>query len=302
MSVNIIFKKVSLFVVLAGVLALCSCNNPFQPEVQYSPKLNVYSVLFANAPVVYVRVMPVSESPSGVSAQVHGASVTLEGSGLTGVEILSDTTAVIGGDTTSFYYAPVKVLPGRSYSVSVSQAGYPTSVANVDVPYSYAAIPDQTTYDGLQNPKHLHQQIQLTVNLSELASAAFVQMLVECRGIDQSGRFTTAYFNVIPVDSLNPFIELSSTKYPITVDTTDYKTAFDLADRFSQNLRPYHLYVDIIATQVDDNLYRYFITSTHTDTPLLMRTDKIVFSNIFNSAGTGIVAGACVDTTRIFLY
>jgi hypothetical protein len=297
-----ILKKTLLFSAQLAAFAAISCNNPFQPEVAYTPKLNIYSVLFANSPAVYLRLMPVTKSPADIALPVHGASVTIEGTGLNGPAILKDTTAAVGSDSTSYYYAPVKILPGGSYSISVTQPGYPEADAHVDVPLSYAAFPDQTTYDGLQNPKHLHQEIQLTVNVSELASAAFVQVLVECRGIDQTGKLSTAYFSAFPVDSLNPFTELSSTNFPITVDTNDYKAAFNLADQFSQNLRPYHLYVDVIATQIDDNLYRYFITSHHSDTQLLMRTDKLIFSNIFNSAGTGIISGACVDTTRIFLY
>ena len=109
-------------------------------------------------------------------------------------------------------------------------------------------------------------------------------------------------FNVLPVDSLNPFIELGSTSFPLRVDTTLYQNAFGLARQYAGSLRRSHLYADVIVTQVDNNLYRFFITSNNTANPLLMRTDKIIFSNIFNNAGTGIVAGASIDTTRIFLF
>jgi hypothetical protein len=145
--------------------------------------------------------------------------------------------------------------------------------------------------------------IGLKVHVSGSASAEFVQMFVECRGLDNSGNFTVASFNVIPVDSLNPFTETRSvTTIPVNVDISKYKNAFNLAHQRAASLRYSHLYVDIIVTQIDDNLYRFFITSTRTVSPLLMRTDKIVFSNIFNNVGTGIVAGASIDTTRIFLF
>jgi len=172
----------------------------------------------------------------------------------------------------------------------------------VTVPSGYASIPDQNNYSILMNPKNVKTDIGLTVNLSGTASAAFVQMLVECRGIDDSGKFHVASFNVIPVDSLNPFREVTASVLPVDVDITRYKDAYNFAQQYADSLMLYHLYVEIIVTQVDDNLYRYFITSTRTLSPLLMRTDKIIFSNIFNDAGTGIVSGVSVDTTRVFLY
>ncbi|MGA9406811.1 MAG: DUF4249 family protein, partial [Bacteroidota bacterium] len=255
----------------------------------------MYSVLFADAHGVYVRVTPVVESPSDVSQPVHGATVKLIGTGPTDsaaqIVTLTDTTALVDGDSASFYYAPVHIVPGGSYSVSVARDGYPPVSAFAQIPSGYATIPDQDTYSLLQNPKHLKDDLSLTVNLSGLSSAMFVQMLVECRGLDYSGNLTVAFYNVIPIDSLNPFTELPATTFQLTVDTTEYKNAFALASQHADSLKLFHLYVDVIVTQIDDNLYRYFITSTHTATPLLMRTDKIIFTNIFNNAGTGIVAG-----------
>jgi hypothetical protein len=216
---------------------------------------------------------------------------------------LTDTTAIIDGSTASFYYAPAHIVPGRSYTVSVIQNGYPPAYASASIPFGYATIPDQNAYSILQSPKDVKTDINLTVNLSGIASAEFVQMFVECRGLDSTGNFNVASFNVIPVDSLNPFTETDGiTTLSMTVDISQYNNAFSLAHQYSKTLEHSHLYVDIIVTQVDDNLYRFFITSTRTASPLLMRTDKIVFSNIFNNAGTGIVAGASIDTTRIFLF
>ena len=298
----------SIFFCISFLFSLISsnCNNPFQPEVQYTPELNVYSVLCADAHAVYVRVTPVVESPSNVSQPIHGAAVKLIGTGpsnSTGqIVTLKDTTALIDGDSASFYYAPVHIIPGGLYSISVTRVGYPPVSAEAQIPSGYATIPDQTTYSLLQNPKGLKTDLTLTVNLSGLSSAMSVQMFVECRGLDYTGNLTAAFFNVIPVDSLNPFTELPATRFQLTVDTAAYENAFNLASQHADSLKLWHLYVDVIVTQIDNNLYRYFITSTHTATTLLMRTDKIIFTNIFNNAGTGIVAGASIDTTRIFLY
>ncbi len=300
-------KLISSCIVFLASLNALGCNKPFQPEVQYTPELNVYSILFANAQTVYVRVTPVAQSPSGVSQPIHGASVKLIGPGLNNTTAqtitLTDTTALIDGTTASFYYAPAQIIPGGVYSVSVVQDGYPPAYASASVPFGYATIPDQDTYSILQNPKHVQTDIYLSVNLSGSATAEFVQMFVECRGLDSAGNFSVASFNVIPVDSLNPFTETDGiTTLSMSVDSAQYKNAFNLASQYAASLKHSHLYVDIIVTQIDDNLYRFFITSTRTANPLLMRTDKVIFTNIFNNAGTGIVAGASIDTTRIFLF
>jgi Domain of unknown function (DUF4249) len=297
---------VTAFVFFFSLLSL-SCSKPFEPEVQYAPKLNVYSVLFANANAVYVRVTPVVQSASDVAQAVHGASVILAGADANDKSVpvisLTDTTALVDGVLSSFYYAPANITPGRTYSISVNQKGYPIASASASVPFAYATVPDQNAYSLLQNPKDASSDIQLKLILSGSTTAEFIQMFVECRGLDSAGNFRVATFDVVPVDSLNPFTEINGvTTLPVNVDISEYKTAFKLARLYGASLARSHFYVDIIVTQVDDNLYRYFITSTRTADPLLMRTDKIIFSNIFAGAGTGIVAGASIDTTRVFLF
>ncbi len=297
---------VAAYVFLLSLISL-NCSKPFEPEVQYAAKLNVYSVLFAKANAVYVRVTPVVQSPSDVTQAIHGASVILAGADANDksvpVTLLTDTTALVNGVLSSFYYAPVNIAPGRTYSISVIQKGYPTAIASAVVPFGYATVPSQNAYSVLQNPKDAASDIQLKLSFSGLSSAEFIQMFVECRGLDSAGNFKSASFEVIPVDSLNPFTEINGiTTLPVGVNISLYKNAFKTARLYGANLPHTHFYVDIIVTQIDDNLYRYFITSTRTANPLLMRTDKIIFSNIFGGAGTGIVAGASIDTTRIFLF
>ncbi len=181
--------------------------------------MNVYSVLFSISQTVSVRVTSVAESRSvGMSRPVHGATVALSGAGQT--VALADTTTIVDGDTSSFYFAQMRVVPGGTHTVSICHTGYPSAFATVTVPSSYAAIPDQNNYSILMNPKNAKTDIGLNVNLSGTASAAFVQMLVECRGHDDSGKFQVASFNVIPVDSLNPFSEVTASVLPVDVGIT----------------------------------------------------------------------------------
>lgn len=283
-----------------------SCHSPFQPEVQFSPRLNVYSVLFANANEIYVRVTSVTRSQSGDVAQpVHGADVSLIGT--EPYEFyqqirLVDTTGVIDGDTASFYFAPISVIPGETYMVSVSKNGYPTASASATVPDQYTSVPDQNFYSALQNPEGMQPTAVFNAPVSRLASAAFARVVLEYRGLDANGNFRQGSFNVMSIDTLNPFTELTTTSLPVAIDSGAYKHAFRLAHTLADSMTAFHLYADIIVTQVDNNFYRFFVTSLRTVNPLVMRTDKIVFSNIFNGDGTGIVAGVSVDTTRVFLY
>ncbi len=289
----------SFAVVAAGFLISIislSCNNPFQPADNYIPRLNVYSVLFAEQHTAYVRVTSVYKSRFGESEPVHGASVTLAGEGET--VSLVDTTAVIDGDTASFYYAPVHIASGGKYAVSVMKDAYPPAIASVTIPVSNMTLQNWTTYIGRLSTGDLN----FKVNVSKLAAAVFARVVVEVRGLDSLGTFHLRVFNVSPIDSLNPFKELEDTTLSVSINPDQYSNALTLAEQSSDSMKVSHTYVDIIVTQVDDNLYRFFITSTRTLDPLAMRTDKLIFSNIFDKAGTGIVAGASVDTTRVILH
>ncbi len=297
-------RPVWLCMLLLLSLSITSCNKAFQPEVNYTPKLNVFAILFGDSHKAYVRVMSVVDNPLDVSRPVHGAVVTLSG-GPSGSPIsctLVDTTQVIDGDTASFYFTDADIVPGASYMVSVTKDGYPPVNATATVPFGYAAIPDLSAYASFMDPDSTMSDVNVDVHLSGLASAAFVQMLVEYRAIDSLGKFHVGTFDVIPVDSLNPFTEIQALVLRVNVNMYNYWQAFDLARRSATGFDAYHLYVDIIVTQIDDNLYRFFMTSTRSLNPLSMRTDKIIFTNIPNNAGTGIVSGASSDTTRIFLF
>lgn len=295
----------SCFLLLAS-LSFISCNSPFQPKVEFSPRLNVYSILFANSKRVYVRVTSVTNSQSGDVAQpVHGADVSLVGPGEGDAAHLTrfvDTTAVIDGDTASFYFGDTRISPGGTYTVTVSKDGYPTATASATVPVQFQSVPDQNFYSTLQTPGNIQQTAELTVPVSRLASAAFARIVLEYRGLDANGNLRVGSFDVTSIDTLDPFIELTSASMAITMDVGRYKAVLSEARSEADSLTAFHLYADIIVTQADNNFYRFYITSLRTINPLVMRTDKIIFSNIFNDAGTGIVAGVSVDTTRVFLY
>ncbi len=295
--------SLTCFLLLSSV-AFLSCNQPFQPKVEYNPKLVLYSVLFANDENVVVRLTSTVSSVNGnFSAPIHGADVRL-GTPFGSDVPLHDSTFINGNDTVSYYslYFPFFIAGGEQYEITAKKDGYDSAYAMVTVPTSYVTIPDQNAYSAMMRPKNDSNDILLSVFLSPPTKAEFNQVLVEYRGFDNSGQFHVGSVSVLPVDSLNPFIEVLSSYVPLDVNIYQYKSAFALAQLSADSLKQSHMYVDVIVTQIDDNLYRFFITSNHTLNPLSMRTDKIIFTNIFNQQGEGIVAAAAVDTTRIFLY
>lgn len=277
-----------------------SCQTPFEPETKYVPELAVYTVLFAEQQTIYARVTSVMRTESGVSEPVRGASVIISGGGE--IFSLADTASISNGDTVSFYAGRGHIVSGIPYTVSVTHDGYLPVTADAVVPASNAKIQNYFAYVHLFD-QFVSDYIDFNVNVSPIARAAFVQLQLEYRGIDSSGAFHSDSFNVLPIDSLNPFTELrSASSLRVTVTSNQYGHAVDLASQAAKKMKVSHRYIDIIVTQIDDNLYRFFITSSRTLDPLAMRTDKLIFSNIFNKTGAGIIAGASVDTTRIFLY
>ena len=292
--------RLALMVIVLLSCMTFSCNSPFQPKIEFSPRLNIYALLIAESQSVRVRVTAVSTVPSDIAEPVHDATVILTGDGKT--VSLHDTTETYEGTLVSSYIGAMHIVSSQKYTITVSKTGYATATATVIVPASNILLQQWSTYGGLVSNANLGGDISFKVNLSDLANATFVRLLLEYRGLDAQGTFRNGYQNVIPLDTLNPFTELSVTTLPVVVDTTDYNRALRQIQQVTDSLKVFHLYGDIIVTQIDDNLYRFFITSNRTLNPLAMRTDKIIYSNIFNKAGTGIVAGVSIDTTRVIIF
>lgn len=273
----------------------------------------MYSVLFANQTGAYVRLGSTVNSMKGdVAAPVHGADVGLvmqtsqfNPTDSTSIAVadtiyLTETTTVTAGDTVSYYYANVPILSGQQYEITASKQGYDPVSATVTVPYSFVTVPDAETYARMRSPHGATLGLGFNVNLSAVTAAEFVQLLIEYRGFDDEGQFHVGSVNVTPYDSTDPFQETTSYLLSVSVGIDQYSNAFDAAKQLASSLKESHLYADIIVTQIDDPLYRFYITSGRWSDPLAMRTDKIIFSNLAN--GVGVVGAAAVDTTRIYLF
>lgn len=295
---------------LISLLSL-SCNQPFQPVTNYKPRLAMYAILFADQSGVYVRLSGSSNSMKGdVTQPVHGADVGMvallnayssadTSNGVPHTVSLKEEFAVNSGDTDYYYYSPTTVLPRMSYDVTASKEGYDSVSAYVTVPGSFVTIPDKYTYTALRLPDSSSVNPNFNVMLNG-SSAYFVQLLIEYRGFDSKGSLQSGFVDATGSSPADPFIQVKNSIIPFSVTRLYYASRLAYAKQLAGSLRQSHLYADIVVTQVDDPLYRFYLTSGRWTDPLAMRTDKVVFSNVTN--GNGIVGAAAVDTTRIFLF
>lgn len=272
----------------------------------------MYSILFADKSGVYVTLYSTTNSLSGdVNDPVHGAKVGLviqfsqfnpADSGLTTASYtvkLQESFTVANGDTSYFYYSPLYIGSGRTYGITAEKQGYKPVSAYVTVPQSYITIPDIYTYAALRLPDSSNVDPVFQVSLGG-SSAYFVQLLLEYRGFDAAGRFQRGFVDAAGSSPMDPFIQVTTNSVRFGVNRSYYSARLQYAKEAASSLRQSHMYADIVVTQLDDPLYRFYLTSGRWNNPLAMRTDKAVFSNVTD--GAGIVGAAAVDTTRIFLF
>lgn len=302
---------ISNFLFLISIL-LFSCSQPFQPTINYTPQLVMYSILFADKPGVYVTLYSTTNSVDGdVNEPVHGAKVGLVTSytmynpadsssdNFSDTLGLSESFIVSNHDTSYFYYSPVSISAGGTYGITAEKQGYKPVSAYVTVPLSYITIPDIYSYAALRLPDSSNVDPVFQVSLGG-SSAYFVQLLLEYRGFDAAGNFQTGFVDATGSSPMDPFIQVTTNSVTFSVNRSYYSARLQYAKQAASSLRQSHMYADIVVTQLDDPLYRFYLTSGRWNNPLAMRTDKAVFSNVAN--GAGIVGAAAVDTTRIFLF
>ena len=289
----------SFFLSLGPMLSL-SCNQPFQPEIEYTPKLVLYSVLFAGENRVYVRVTSTENSTKAdVSAPIHGVDIRIETNGGYSVQLV-DSTIVDSSGTMSLYSADFPISSGSQYTITACKQGYDSVSATVTVPPSSTTIPDGQSYAIFRHPDDAPDNPTFGISLSSLTAAYFCQVGLEYRGFDHMGQYRMGYVDVLGGGTQEPFIENTNDYISGQVDLTLYDSLFHYVEGLASNLKESHLYVDIIVTKIDDPLYRFYVTSGRFLSPLAMRTDRIIFSNVAN--GVGLVGSAAVDTTRIYLF
>lgn len=290
-----------------------SCNQPFQPEVDYKPKLVMYAVLFSNDTTVNVRLTSTSKTAdNSVNNSVHGADVFIVGSVpyydpsdstykyRIDTVTLVESTIVVGGDSASFYTGHLRIVGGHSYWVQAEKTGFNPVSAGIVVPTSLVSVPTPQVYSILRQPSQATSDPVFDITLSYYAVAWFPQIYIEYRGFDTNGQLHVGYVSLVRPSGQDPFTQLSTLNVSFAFSRELYANQLKAAQQLVKSLTLSHIYVDVIVTQVNDPLYRFYLTSGRWGNPLAMRTDKVIFSNI--NGGSGILGAAAVDTTRIYLY
>ena len=273
----------------------------------------MYAVLFSNDTTVNVRLTSTSKTAdSSINNSVHGADVSIITSNynhdptdstyknMSGTVVLAESTIFVGRDSVSYYTAHTRVVGGQNYEIIAKKDGYDPLFANTSVPYSKVSVPTPQVYSILRQPSQVNSDPNSNITLSYPTVAWFPQLVIEYRGFDGNGQLHVGYVDLIGQGAADPFIQLSGYNVSFSVDRSYYADRLKAAESNGNALAFYHIYVDVIVTQVNDPMYRFYLTSGRWSNPLVMRTDKVIFSNVFG--GNGILGAAAVDTTRIYLY
>lgn len=307
-----IVRLASRILLLASLFSV-SCNQPFQPKVEYVPQLVLYSVLFSNDTTVYVRLSAMSdEADSSFNTAVHGAEVYLVRHhgyydyadstlrDITDTAVFAESSAFAGEDTVYYYKTFTRIVPGGLYTLTAKKEGYNSITGATLIPYSRVTVPTKAVYAILRLPSEATSNVVFDVALTSPTVAWFPEVAIEYRGFDANGRLHAGYVDVMGQGSQEPFRQVSNYDVSFSVPHEYYADRLKEAQQLTKDLALCHYYVDVIVTQINDPLYRFYITSGRWNDPLVMRTDKIVYSNL--QGGLGVLGAAAVDTTRIYLY
>ncbi len=273
----------------------------------------MYSILFANKQGVYVRLYSTIGSMNGnVDTPVHDAGVELIVPGnlyspadstgqasMDTVQLKESDSVTAASDTNFYYYSPMTISSGGVYEIVAQKSGYKPVSSYVSVPYSFVTIPDTRSYPALRYPDSVNYDPYFNIDLGG-SVAYFAQLFIEYRGFDNNGNFHSGFVNASGNMPQDPFIQSTASQVQYNIDRLSYASTLSSVTRLASGLKNFHLFADIVVTQLDDPLYRFYLTSGRWTNPLVMRTDRPIFSNVNN--GLGIVGAAAVDTTRIFLF
>jgi len=301
------------------VMAVCmSCDRSFDPRGALDRKPVVYALLSSNRDVQYVRVeqtyMPVGFDPLVYTADnfVPDAVVTISTQGVT--TRLRDTM-LVRSDTSRFKFPlrayvirPMKPTYGASYVVRVETSGFGTasqaivmptkpavaidasSIAIVDDP---AGHPDKASmlfpislgvgafgfrgrmfvdYEVLIDGEWIAERVEIPASFASSDSQDIRYVIYpQFTRATSSGRAVGHHLNLVYQKTLS---EIAYTKYPST------KIVF--------NRVVYQL------SQIDKNLYNYYLTTHSFEDPHSTRLDEPFFSGV--AGGVGVIGAYTVDS------
>lgn len=165
---------------LIGAVAvlLLSCENPFNPYGEYTPRLVVYSVLTNTRGPQFVRVSatndPLRIDPGGplTDTGLEGAFVRITGGGSTFV--FRDTLLQ---NTHAYVCDSMPVAPGVQYSLEVSKDSLGPAQSSIVIPSAPSVVVSRGTASALDGPSF--GLLAFSVGLSANTRRHRVRMFIE---------------------------------------------------------------------------------------------------------------------------
>jgi hypothetical protein len=205
----------SLIGIAVALASLTSCDNSFNPNAPFQPRMVVYSVLRTDSDTQYVRVYSTYNPPDNDPTKnpdeisVNDAQVSIEGEG--GATINFRLMTIPRPDTSRYlssikaYVAyPFRPQEGKRYSLMVSSPTYGVATATTVVPNRGSVSP--TNGYALRDPWHTTvQNYGVSAALAPEAKGFLV-------------RFYFDYLSPLPAGGYKP----KRLEIPIRVDLLSY--------------------------------------------------------------------------------
>jgi len=282
---------------LAMLLSLIGCSNPFEVKQDFKPMLVIYGLAVRGDTAIYVRVSRNSASPATSLNDTSG-----DGSVTVVVENLNtgwaDTLTSMAGDT-GILVVHTTVSTNSVFRISAQSSGYPTCFATAQVLSKAYVVPGYGTSVILSSPSGATQDPEFLIDPSGNTTAISALLALTYSGTDTSGHSVAGEFDVYPsyqTSAEQEFLKINGNQTTISFPLNSYQPAYLAAKGL---LRTGSLVVVVRVIQVDAAVYDYYSISHGFNDPLTMRDEKPNFTNITN--GLGLWGSVAYDSTSVQL-
>ena len=303
--------------VVALLMLVAACTEPFSPEMPFEKRVVVYGILSNVASQQAFRVYTTYGSDV-LNLDGPGPNTTVTDALVVVQDVSSDPpegdTCLFSSEAGAYLWSPASLVRGRQYRLSVEAKGIESAEAVTVVPRQAAVTPGNVF--ALREPSTYVSDFTVSVRLPVEAKASLVQLLVEYEfnnaGVWAAGRTEVPLRLTTSVGG-----ELTQQIYPDLVrrqapsdggDWVYQYTAFEsgayawalsqIRNRYLvKGLKFRRAVVRVI--QLDEHLYNYYSIANGFRDPHTIRVDEPDYTNVIG--GYGIVGAAVTDSIVIAL-
>lgn len=309
-------------------LLLVGCDDTFNPKGPYTEEMAVYSILSTKSDTQYVRVYT-TYNPSGydpfenvADTPIRNAIVTIKESNTAG-QFPTGTPSFQFRDTTlqredisrypsaviAYIYHPMKIKPGRSYSLSVFSPKYGQATSLITMPsqgsISASAIDIRDPWQSKDG------NLSITVGLSPVAKGYQVKFFIDydvfIKDVGWKGQRVEIPLSILNGTNLTDMkadypklVKRISTgggtgtiaSYPFSVFS---KIIYFLRQTYHQDDIRFKQAV-LLLLQTESDLYNYASIATGFFDPKSIRLDLPEYTNI--KGGVGVFGGFVENSTK----